>query len=95
MSAPWPSRDSWPAALATSAATCSIVALLRRREQPAERADPPDPLEAPAELGLEHDDEREQADDRARLEDLGEQPQLQELRERVHAQQDRDADDEA
>ena len=52
-------------------------ALLGRRQQPAERADPADPLEGPAELRLEDDDEREQADDGAALEDLGEQPQAE------------------
>ena len=69
-------------------------ALPGRREQPAERPDAPDALEAAPELGLEHDDEREQADDRARLQDLREQPQLEPLGQRVDAEQDRDADDE-
>ena len=48
-------------------------ARLRRRQEPAERPDPPDPLERPAQLGLEDDDQREQADDRAGLEDLGQE----------------------
>ena len=85
MSAPWPSRDRIPAALATSRRDVLDPALLGRREEPAHRADPPDPLERAAELRLEHDDEREQADDGARLEQLGEQAQLEELREGVHA----------
>ena len=94
MSAPWPSRDRIPAALATSAGDVLDAALLRRGQQPAERPDPPDPLERAPQLGLEHDDEREQPDDGARLEQLGEQPQLEELGEGVDAEQDRHADDE-
>ena len=71
-------------------------ALLGRRER-ASRTCPTRPIRssAAAQLGLEHDDEREQADDGARLEDLGEQPELEELGEGVDAEQDRDADDEA
>ena len=52
-------------------------ARLGRRQEPAERPDPPDALERAAQLGLEDDDEGEQADDRAGLEDLGQQPQVE------------------
>ena len=57
-------------------ATSSAARLLGRHE-PAERADAADPVERAAQLRLEDDDEREQADDGARLEDLGEQPQAE------------------
>ena len=43
----------------------------------ASEPDPPDPLEGAPQLGLEDDDEREQADDGPGLEDLGQQPQVE------------------
>ena len=95
ISAPWPSRDSRPAASATSAATCSISRWAAGANSRPNGADPADALERPAELRLEHHDEREQADDGARLEELGEQPEAEELGQRVDAEQDRHADDEA
>ena len=58
-------------------------ARLGRRQEPAERADPADPLERPPQLRLEDDDEGEQADDGAGLEDLGEQPQVERDGQRV------------
>ena len=82
ISAPWPSAERRAAARATSAATCSAGALLGRRHQPGERSDPADALEAAAQLRLEDDDEREQADDGAGLEDLGDEPQVEPLGER-------------
>ena len=57
------------------------------RDEPAERAHAPDAIERPAKLRLEHDDEREQADDGARLEDLGEQPQREQAGREVHDEQ--------
>ena len=42
-----------------------------RRQQPGEGADPPDAIERAADLGLEDDDEGEQADDRPALQDRG------------------------
>ena len=92
--APWPSRDRMPAALATSIATCSIARCSAGAKSQPNEPDPADALERPAELRLEHDDEREQADDGARLEQLGEQPQAEELGQGVDAEQDRHADDE-
>ena len=62
--------------------------LLGRREEPVERADPADPLERPTELRLEDDDEREQADDGARLQDLGQQLEVEEPRGGVDGEQD-------
>ena len=62
--------------------------LLRRRQQPVERPDPADPLERAAQLRLEDDDEREQADDGARLEDLGEQLEAEEPGRGVDREQD-------
>ena len=50
---------------------------LGRRQEPAERADAADALERPPQLGLEDDDEGEQADDGAGLEDLGQQAQVE------------------
>jgi len=52
--------------------------LPRRGEEPVERSDPADPLERSAKLGLEDDDEGEQADDGAGLKDLGEQLEFEE-----------------
>ena len=77
ISAPWPSADSPAAARATSVGDVLDGARLGRRQEPAERADPADPLERPAELGLEDDDEGEQADDGAGLEDLGQEAQVE------------------
>ena len=82
ISAPWPSADSPAAARATSVATWLDGARFGRRQEPRERADPADPLERPPELRLEDDDEREQADDGAGLEDLGEQAQVERDRQR-------------
>src|SRR5512135_1757062 len=64
------------------------------RQQPAQRADPTDPVERQAELRLEHDDEGEQPDNRAGLQDLRQEPQLEGLGREVHDEQDRHADDE-
>ena len=77
MSAPWPSAERSAAARATSSATCSTARCSAGESSQANEPDPPDPLERAAELRLEDDDEREQADDGARLEDLGEQPQVE------------------
>ena len=63
-------------------------------EDPADRADPADPLKGAAQLRLEDDDKREQAHDGAGLEDLREQAELQELGEGIDAEQDGYADDE-
>ena len=70
-------------------------ALLGRREEPVERPDPADPLERPAQLRLEDDDQREQPDDGARLEDLGQELEPEEAGRGVDGEQDGDADDEA
>ena len=53
-----------------------------RREQPRERADPADALQGAPQLGLEDDDEGEQADDRAALQDPGEQDAVERDRQR-------------
>jgi hypothetical protein len=45
------------------------------RDEPAQRADAADAIQRPPQLRLEHDDEREQADDRGGFKDLGEQPE--------------------
>ena len=65
------------------------------RHQPAQRADPADAVEGTAELRLEDDDEREQADDGAGLEDLGEQLQVEASGLRSTRRTGRHADDEA
>jgi hypothetical protein len=70
-------------------------ALLRWREEPVERADAADPLERPAELRLEDDDEGEQADDRQGLEDLGEEAEVEDAGGGVDREQDTDTDHEA
>ena len=69
--------------------------LLRRREEPVERPDAADPLERPAELGLEDHDEGEQADDREGLEDLGEQPEVERPGCGIDREEDADPDHEA
>ena len=71
------------------------AALVARREQPGERADPADPLERPAELRLEDDDDREQANDGKRLEDLGEEPQVESPSRGVDDEQNAHADHQA
>ena len=70
-------------------------ARLGRRQEPAERSDPPDALERASELRLEDDDEGEQPDDRATLEDPGQQPQVEGDGEGVDQDQDADADHQA
>ncbi len=85
ISAPCPSADSAAAALAIAAAVCSMRRCAVGATSQPERPHAADALEAPPQLGLEHDDEREQADDRARLEELREQAQVEELRQRVDA----------
>jgi len=70
-------------------------ARLGRRPEPAERTDPPDALEGAAQLGLEHDDEGEQADDRTGLQDPGQEPQVERDGQDVHDEQDAHADDQA
>ena len=66
-----------------------------RRQEPAEGADPADPLERAAQLGLEDDHEREQADDGAGLQDLGQQAQVEGDRQAVDQDEDADTDDQA
>ena len=62
----------------------------RRCHDPAQRADAPDALQRPAQLRLEDDDERQQADHGAGLEDRGEEPQVERLGDHVDdVQQDR------
>ena len=78
MSAPWPSAERSAAALGDLVGDVLDGPLLGRREEPVERSDPADPLERAAQLRLEDDDEREQADDGARLEDLGQQLEAEE-----------------
>ena len=51
--------------------------LLRRRDQPAKRAQTADPVERPPQLRLEDDDQREETDIRPGLEDDREQPQVE------------------
>ena len=63
-------------------------ALLSRRQEPVERADAADPLERAAQLGLEDDDEREQPDDGAGLEDLGQELEPEEAGRGVDREQD-------
>ena len=65
-----------------------------RRQEPAERPDAADPLERAAQLGLEDDDEGEDADDRAGLHDLGQEPQVERHGEAVEDDEDAHADDE-
>ncbi len=65
------------AARATSAATCSTARDSAGESSQRERADPTDPLERPAQLRLEDDDQGEQADDRAGLEDPGQQDEVE------------------
>ena len=62
-------------------------------ECPAERADPADALQAPPQLGLEDDHERQQSHHGTRLEDPGQQPQVQQLGHGVHAIQHDGTDD--
>src|SRR3990172_8241936 len=52
---------------------------VRARPEPAQRADPADTLEGSAQLWLEDDDEREEADDGTRLEDLREELEAERL----------------
>jgi hypothetical protein len=66
-----------------------------RDDEPAERADAADPLETSAQLRLKDDDEREEADDRARLQDLRQQLETQGLCQDIDDVEDRDADHEA
>ena len=73
MSAPWPSAESSAGGVGDLVGDVLDGALLGRREEPVERADAPDPLERAPQLRLEDDDEREQSDDRAGLEDLGQE----------------------
>ena len=68
---------------------------LRARPEPAERAEATDAFERPAQLGLEDDDERQQADDGTGLEDLREELEAEELRRRVDRVEQDDADHEA
>ena len=70
-------------------------ARLGRRQEPAEGADPADALERPPQLRLEDDDQGEQADDRAGLEDLREEAEVERDREGVDQEQDADADHQA
>ena len=93
ISAPWPSADSSAAARATSVDDVLGGPRVGRREEPAERPDAADPLERAAQLGLEDDDEGEHADDRAGLQDLGQEPQVERDGEAVDSDQDADADD--
>ncbi len=69
-------------------------ALLAGRQEPAQRAHAAEALEGAPELGLEDHHEGKQADHGARLEDLGQQLQAEELRGNVHAVHEGDADDE-
>ena len=78
ISAPWPSADSSVAAWATSSATCSTARCSAGERSQANDPTRPIRSSAAAQLRLEDDDEREQADDGARLEDLGDQPQVEE-----------------
>ena len=94
MSAPCPSAERRTAARATIAGHVLGAPALGRRHEPGQRADPADPLQGPPQLRLEHDDEREQADDGARLEDLRQEAQLERLGRRVDREEDADADDE-
>src|SRR5664280_1375851 len=70
--------------------------LVGGRGEPGERSNPSDPLEGAAELGLEDDHEREQADDRTGLHELGEQAQAHGLGDRIdqedHAAADHEPD---
>ena len=66
-----------------------------RRKQPAQRPDSANSLEGAAQFGLEDDDERQQADDRARLQDLRQQLQAERLGGDVDRVEDSDADDQA
>ena len=73
--------------------TRSTVACARR-ERASPGADPADALEAPPQLRLEDDDERQQAHDRACLHDARQQAQPQGLGDHVDQLQDDGADDE-
>ena len=66
-----------------------------RRQQPRERADPADALKGAAQLGLEDDDEGEQADDGAALQDPRQQDEVERDRQEVDDDQDADPDDES
>ena len=54
----------------------------RRTSSQPQRSDPADAFEGPAQLGLEDDDERQQADHGAGLQDLRQQLQAERLGER-------------
>ena len=95
MSAPWPSAERPAAARGDLGGDVTRRAPLRRREEPGERADAADALERPAQLGLEDDDEGEQADDRAGLEDAGQEDEIEGDREGVDDDEDADADHQA
>ena len=64
-------------------------------EEPGERPDAADPLEGAPQLGLEDHHEREEADHGARLEDLGEEPEVERLGREVDDEEDAHADHEA
>ena len=70
-------------------------ALVGPAQEPGERADPADPVEGPAELRLEDDDEGEDTDQRAGLEDLAQQAEVEEAGRGVDEEHDRDADHQA
>ena len=88
ISAPWPSADRSGGGVGDLVGDVLDGALLGRREEPVERPDAADPLERPAQLRLEDDDEREQADDGAGLEDLGEQLEVEDAGRGVDGEED-------
>jgi hypothetical protein len=73
----------------------SVDLTLRARPEPAQRAEATDAFQRPAQLGLEDDDEREQADDGTGLKDLGEELEPEELGRRVDRVDRDDTDHEA
>ena len=87
---------------ASSNADCAMVAacFCTERRAPGTNIQPSEPTrpmrsKATPQLGLEDDDQRQQAEHRAGLQDLRQELQAERLGERVDRVQDRDADDQA